>query len=280
MPSTPSITNRNGRIIRIIRTIASSDILALVHGRFGASRAYEGIVNQRVVAVGEEALGMRPTLSAFLARRLQPAMRTCHMLQERQADLSSKLARAANLLRTRVDVEIERASIPLLGMGVTDEKLIRSVLTIVKVNNELERVADCAVDIAEAVLSDVALPARIPPVFRVMANSVTGMLRDSNRALADGNAALAQQVLLFDDTVAMLKKELMKTAQEQVASGALPVDYAFRLLTITKSIERIADHSTNTCEQVIYLYSGLIVRHRPEGWSKPLSPSTSSPHAS
>gem|GEM_PF-78035 len=180
----------------------------------------------------------------------------------------------------RVDVEIERASIPLLGMGVTDEKLIRSVLTIVKVNNELERVADCAVDIAEAVLSDVALPARIPPVFRVMANSVTGMLRDSNRALADGNAALAQQVLLFDDTVAMLKKELMKTAQEQVASGALPVDYAFRLLTITKSIERIADHATNTCEQVIYLYSGLIVRHRPEGWSKPLSPSTSSPHAS
>lgn len=180
----------------------------------------------------------------------------------------------------RVDVEIERASIPLLGMGVTDEKLIRSVLTIVKVNNELERVADCAVDIAEAVLSDVALPARIPPVFRVMANSVTGMLRDSNRALADGNAALAQQVLLFDDTVAMLKKELMKTAQEQVASGVLPVDYAFRLLTITKSIERIADHATNTCEQVIYLHSGLIVRHRPEGWSKPLSPSTQSTHTS
>jgi uncharacterized membrane-anchored protein len=82
--------------------------------RFGASRAYEGIVNQRVVAVGEEALGMRPTLSAFLARRLQPAMRTCHMLQERQADLSSKLARAANLLRTRVDVEIERQNRDLL----------------------------------------------------------------------------------------------------------------------------------------------------------------------
>ena len=57
---------------------------------------------------------MRPTLSAFLARRLQPAMRTCHMLQERQADLSVKLARAANLLRTRVDVEIERQNRDLL----------------------------------------------------------------------------------------------------------------------------------------------------------------------
>ena len=155
---------------------------------------------------------------------------------------------------------------------MTDEKSIRSVLTIVKVNNELERVADCAVDIAEAVLSDTALPARIPAVFRVMANSVIGMLRDSNRALAAGNTALAQQVLLFDDTVASFKKELLKTAQEQVASGALPVDFAFRLLSITKSVERIADHCTNVCEQVIYLHAGLIVRHRPEGWSKPLPP--------
>ena len=172
----------------------------------------------------------------------------------------------------RVDVEIERASIPLLAMGVTDEKSIRSVLTIVKVNNELERVADCAVDIAEAVMSDVPLPARIPDVFRVMANSVIGMLRDSNRALADGNTNLAQQVLLFDDTVAMLKKQLVMSAQEQVAAGTLPVEYAFRLLSITKSIERIADHCTNVCEQVIYLHAGLIVRHRPEGWSKPLRP--------
>ena len=172
----------------------------------------------------------------------------------------------------RVDVEIERASIPLLALGMTDEKSIRSVLTIVKVNNELERVADCAVDIAEAVLSDTALPARIPAVFRVMANSVIGMLRDSNRALAAGNTALAQQVILFDDTVASFKKELLKTAQEQVASGALPVDFAFRLLSITKSVERIADHCTNVCEQVIYLHAGLIVRHRPEGWSKPLPP--------
>ena len=172
----------------------------------------------------------------------------------------------------RVDVEIERASIPLLAMGVTDEKSIRSVLTIVKVNNELERVADCAVDIAEAVLSDVQLPARIPDVFRVMANSVIGMLRDTNRAFAAGNTSLAQQVLLFDDTVASFKTQLLRTAQEQVAAGQLPVDYAFRLLTITKSIERVADHCTKVCEQVIYLHAGLIVRHRPEGWSKPLPP--------
>ena len=52
----------------------------------------------------------------------------------------------------QVDIEIERASIPLLAMGETDEHQIRSVLTIVKINNELERIADCAVNIAEVVL--------------------------------------------------------------------------------------------------------------------------------
>ena len=172
----------------------------------------------------------------------------------------------------RVDVEIERSSVPLLGLGMNDEFRIRSVLTIVKVNNELERIADCAVEIAEHVLQDQPCTTRVPAVFRVMANSVIGMLRDANRALATGNANLAQQVLLFDDTVAQFKTELLKTAQTDVEDGTITVEFAFRLLGITKSIERIADHATNICEQVIYLQAGLIVRHRPEGWSAPLPP--------
>ena len=61
-------------------------------------------------------------------------------------------------------------------------------------------------------------------------------------------------------------------AQEQVASGHLSVRFAFGLMSVTKSVERIADHCTNVCEQVIYLESGLIVRHRPEGWSEPSPP--------
>lgn len=82
--------------------------------RFGASRAYDSIVQQRLVAIGEEAVDARPSLSAFLSRRLSPAMRTCSTLQERQRELSRKMSRTANLLRTRVDVEIERQNRDLL----------------------------------------------------------------------------------------------------------------------------------------------------------------------
>lgn len=82
--------------------------------RFGASRAYEEIVQQRLVTIGERKLGEFPTWSSFLARRMAPAMRTCVTLEARQANLSAKLSRAANLLRTRVDVELEQQNQELL----------------------------------------------------------------------------------------------------------------------------------------------------------------------
>lgn len=82
--------------------------------RFNASRAYDEIVQQRLATIREMTLPGYPTMAAFLARRLAPAMRTCQMMQARLADLATKLARAANLLRTRVDVAIEQQNRDLL----------------------------------------------------------------------------------------------------------------------------------------------------------------------
>jgi len=145
----------------------------------------------------------------------------------------------------------------------------------VKINNELERIADCAVNIAEVVvryrddLNDIP-----PPTFRVMANSVIGMVRDANRALDDLNVDLAQQVLRFDHTVDQFKTEIGLDAEKKIASGDFSVSFGFRLRTVTAQLERIADHCTNICEQVIYLESGKIVRHEPEGWTRPELPHT------
>lgn len=75
--------------------------------RFGASRAYDEIVSQRLEVLQEEPIPGFETWSAFLRRRQAPAMRTCRTVSERQETLSGKLARAADLLRTRVDVELE-----------------------------------------------------------------------------------------------------------------------------------------------------------------------------
>lgn len=82
--------------------------------RFGASRAYHEIVQLRLQTIGERKVGGLPTWSSFLARRMSPAMRTCITTEERQASLSRKLARAANLLRTRVDVAQQQQNQDLL----------------------------------------------------------------------------------------------------------------------------------------------------------------------
>jgi uncharacterized membrane-anchored protein len=82
--------------------------------RFGASRAYYEIVQQRLTTIGERKVSGLPTWTSFLARRMAPAMRTCVTTEARQENLSFKLSRAANLLRTRVDVELEQQNQALL----------------------------------------------------------------------------------------------------------------------------------------------------------------------
>jgi|TARA_B100000959_G_scaffold286392_1_gene364841 phosphate transport system protein len=173
----------------------------------------------------------------------------------------------------QVDVEIERACIGLLRLGVTDEHSIRSVLTIVKVNNEFERIADCAVIVAESAINHTDLISSAPPTFRVMANSVVGMARDTNKALSETDTNMAIRVLSFDDTVDRFRKEIVLDVQHRTSKGELEPLVAFELLAVTRAMERIADHCTNICEQVIYLETGKIVRHLPDGWTTPEKPS-------
>jgi len=82
--------------------------------RFGATRAYDELVRLRLNAIGEQPVPGMQSWSGFLSRRLNPAMRTCASTEERQANLSRKLARAAQLLRARVDVALEQQNRSLL----------------------------------------------------------------------------------------------------------------------------------------------------------------------
>jgi phosphate transport system protein len=169
----------------------------------------------------------------------------------------------------RVDVEIEKAAVQLLTDAThegaqLDARQLRGVLTIAKVNNELERIADAAVAIAERVESGSA-PA-VPDTFRVMANSVVGILRDVNRALDRMDPKLARVVLQSDDCVADFKDAILRDAEHRIAAGAMNVDAAFLLHEFATQCERVADHCTNIAEQVIYSATGSIVRHIEGHW--------------
>ncbi|MCH2134044.1 MAG: phosphate signaling complex protein PhoU [Phycisphaerales bacterium] len=171
----------------------------------------------------------------------------------------------------RADIEIERASIKLLMLMPSDEQDIRSVFTIVKINNELERIADCGVNIGEASLAHAGKRPK-SGTFEVMANSVIGMVRDANQAMRERDQGLARRVLEFDDTIDRFRGEVVRLVQMGVKDGDLPLEDALELLNVNRALERMADHCTNICEQLIYLESGKIVRHLPTGWTDPEPP--------
>lgn len=171
----------------------------------------------------------------------------------------------------RVDVAIERACVDLLTEATRqgaelDARQLRAVLMIVKVNNELERVADVAADIAENSRTGNGARPPFPDTFRVMANSVIGIVRDANSAMARSDPQLANIVLQSQHAVAAFKDAVLRDAEERLAKGQMKSDFAFLLHEIANCCETIADHCTNIAEQTIYLTTGSIVRHTQNKW--------------
>jgi phosphate transport system protein len=172
-----------------------------------------------------------------------------------------------------VDVEIEKAAVQLLsdaiaaGAALRPEQL-RVVLTIVKVNNELERIADAGVNFSEFAKPIAAQNASLPDTLRVITNSVVGIIRDTGTSLDRSDAALAKIVLASEDAVEAFKKAILREAQVQVSTGKLTVDMAFTLQELTNLCEIMAEHCTNIAEQVLYATTGTIVRHMGGHWEE------------
>lgn len=172
----------------------------------------------------------------------------------------------------RVDVALEKAAVALLteatGIGNRLEaSQLRWVLMIVKVNNELERIADVGVAIAEECrlfhhASD------LPPTFRVMANSVVGIIRDCVSSLDRLDPELSRVVLLSEEAVLEFKKRLVAETQKKLQAGTLNVDVCSALHDVAMQCVTAADHCTNIAEQVMYTATGKIVRHMDGHWEE------------
>lgn len=177
----------------------------------------------------------------------------------------------------QADIRIERDAVQLLvdamAQGVAlDEYHIRLIMTLVKVNNEFERNGDLAANIAERVGAFAAMSQQPPAKFRVMANSVIGIVANTNAAFAAMDADAARLVLASDDATLMFKDAVLREVEDGLAKGRHSVEYSFALQVVAASLGRIADHSTNVAEQVIYVQSGKIVRHLGEKWTTPETP--------
>jgi phosphate transport system protein len=143
---------------------------------------------------------------------------------------------------------------------------LRFITTGMKINSELERIADIAVDIAQRTLEIVDKPLLKPLVDIPKLTTVAqNMVKMSIDAFVKGDIFLAKKVLLSDSEADQLRNEIQKELiEDYMVKDAATVLRAVQLLLIARFLERICDHTTNIAEDVIYMVQAEVVRHHPE----------------
>jgi phosphate transport system protein len=159
-------------------------------------------------------------------------------------------------------VEIDNRCFKLLALHQPMATDLRAIVATVKINTDLERVGDLAVNIAEAAKRY----ATHPPVKKLidipqMGDIAQGMLHDALDAFVRRDTALAQQVLNEDDRLDSLKTQIFRELLEYMLKDLATVEPALDLILVSRHLERIGDHATNIAEDVIFMVSALDVRH-------------------
>jgi phosphate transport system protein len=166
----------------------------------------------------------------------------------------------------RLELDIDEKCIDMIALYQPMAKDLRIIATGMKINNELERIADIAVDIAQRTLEVVDKPILKPlvniPRLSAIAQSMVKMAID---AFVEGDIALAKSVLSSDTEANQLRNAIHKElVEEYMVKDGTTVPRAVQILLISRFLERICDHATNIAEDVIYMVRAEVVRHHPE----------------
>ena len=161
-------------------------------------------------------------------------------------------------------IEIDDRCFRLLALHQPMATDLRAIVAAVKINTDLERVGDLAVNIAEAARRYVGHP----PVKQLidipeMGEIAQGMLRDALDAYVRRDTSLAQQVLNEDDKLDGLKTHVFRELLNIMLHDGATVEPSIDLILVSRHLERIGDHATNIAEDVIFMVSALDVRHHP-----------------
>lgn len=213
------------------------------------------ILEQKVSELKEKLLTMagrveemvRASIQALVKRDTSAAERVIQVLEE-QVNSS--------------EIEIEDLAINLVALYQPEASNLRTITMVIKINNDLERIGDHAVNIAEAALFLIPRPP-VKPLIDLprMAEEAISMLHDSLDAFTRSDAELARTVCARDSIVDSLKDQINRELITYMTSDASTIDRALKLMLISLNLERIADLATNISEDVVYAVKGEVIKH-------------------
>jgi phosphate transport system protein len=183
------------------------------------------------------------------------------LLARNPDSLAEILQRDAEI--NRHDVEVEEDCLKILALHQPVAVDLRRVTAVLKITGELERVGDLGVNIAErtAGLANYLEPA-IPPRLKEMSDISLHMLHEAIDAFVELNTAVARKICADDDKVDDLNDVILGELKDQMRQQPDFVNPGMHLFSVTRHLERIADHATNIAEDVVYLVEGEIIRHQ------------------
>ena len=163
----------------------------------------------------------------------------------------------------RYEQEIDQMALDLLAMEQPMAIDLRFILAVIKINADVERVGDSAVNITERVREMKAFSlADLPIDIPRMADLATDMVRRALQSFVEGDAHAAQEVLALDDAVDSLNRNAYYALLNVMREQPYLTPQALNALVIARALERVADHATNIAEDVIFWVRGADVRHR------------------
>ena len=162
----------------------------------------------------------------------------------------------------RLQIEIDEAVVTLIATHQPVAGDLRFLLAASRINGELERIGDLAINITE----NVRVLAQQPPLKPLvdiprMTELARRMVRDSLRAFVRGDVLLAQSVIMTDDQVDALKDQVLRELLTYMMADPQAIERGLMLILVARHLERVADHATNIAEDVIYQVQGRDVRH-------------------
>jgi len=198
------------------------------------------------------------SLGAMVEERVRMAIEA-H--EKRDGDLARQIIDADREIDA-FEVEVEEECLKILALHQPVAVDLRFINAIIKINNDLERIGDEAVNIAERVENiSKRPPVSVPFDFIIMAEKTEAMLKGSLDAIVNLDVDLAYKICLADDEVDEIDRSIYDKIKEAIIGEPNNIGYLINLFLISRHLERIADHATNIAEEVIYMIEGEISRH-------------------
>ena len=185
-------------------------------------------------------------------------------IEQRDASLAAEVIRN-DVEIDHAEVEVEEDCLKILALYQPVATDLRFIIAVLKLNNDLERIGDLAVNIAQRAqhLATVPRP-EISFDFYEMSSHVQNMLKRSLGSLVNLSVEDALGVCNSDNIVDSMNRQMYKIAHDAAKKNPDQMENIAHLASVSRHLERIADHATNIAEDVIYMIKGRIVRHSPE----------------